>query len=103
MGAVDNLDRIEATEFVKAVYSHVGSPPPDDTDVVKAIDQALSEFRGRLDTGSYYPKRKYQAHPVCTASGCGNIMSLTRNGAALQYVCKTPRCGKRLEAKIERD
>ena len=100
---LDKLDKTETTKFIKTVYTHIGATLPDDAKILKAIDQAVVEFRGKLNTDSFYPKRKYQGHPVCNEPNCGNTMVLKKNGANLQYECKTPKCGKKLKAKIERD
>lgn len=67
------------------------------------ILEAIGEFRGKLNTDFFYPKRKYQGHPVCSETNCGNMMSLEKNRAHLHYECKPPKCGKKLKAKIERD
>lgn len=100
---LDKLDKTETMKFVKTVYTHIGATVPDDAKILKAIDQAVGEFRGKLNTDSFYPQRKYQGHPVCTEPNCGNTMVLKKHGTSLQYECRTPKCGKKLVAKIERE
>jgi len=96
------LDKTETTKFVKTVYEHLSLIAPKDAEILKAIDQTVKEFTGKLSTDSFLPARKYQAHPLCSEPTCGNAMILKKSGVSLNYECKTPKCGKKLKAKIER-
>jgi hypothetical protein len=101
--AIDDLDSLskdEAAKFVKAVYAHIDFGVPSDKDIIQAIEKAIQEFRGRLGTDSFYPRRKYQGHPVCSDPKCGNTMDLKKDGTDLSYRCRTPNCGKKTSAKI---
>lgn len=97
------LDIGEAVKFVKTVYGHISEPVPEDQKIVQAIEKAVSEFRGKLNTDSFVPKRKYQGHPVCNKSRCGNAMYLEKDGADLLYKCRTPGCENKQRAKISKN
>jgi len=100
---LEKLDMGEAVKFVKAVYDHIGGSVPEDAEIEKAIGQAVAEYCGKLNTDSFVPKRKYQGHPVCNKSRCGNAMYLKKDGTNLLYKCRTPSCKNKLRAKILRD
>lgn len=94
------LDREAVVKFVERVYSHIGMTTPTKEEIVEAIEEAIAVFQGKLSTESFYPKRKYQGHPVCSNPKCGNTMELKYDGTELYYECRTPECGQKRKAKI---
>ncbi len=100
--AINDLSKLNvdaALKFVKAVYTHIGPKVPDDKYIKDAIQQAMKEFSGKLAVDGYYPKRRYQARPVCDA--CGVPMDLKKTKAGLFYECKTPKCKNKNEPKAK--
>jgi len=100
IGDLDGLDTEEAAKFVERVYSHIGIDTPSRDKISDSIRQAVDEFRASLGTDSFYPKRKYQGHPICDRPGCGNTMDLKRDTSGLYYECRTPGCANRVPADI---
>ena len=97
---LENLDKNEVGKFIKTVLHETGFNIPGDEKIFEAIGNAVIEFQGKLNSDSFYPKRKYQGHPVCEKSGCSNTMDLKKDGPNLYYKCKTPACKKKQHAKI---
>lgn len=97
---LEDLDREEVVKFIKTVLNDTGFAVPSDDKVFEAIEKAVEEFRDKLDTGLFYPQRKYQGHPLCSNPRCGNTMDLEYDGAELYYVCRTPGCGRKVKAEI---
>ena len=97
---LNRLDKDEVSKFVKAVLIDTSHDIPSDDKIAIAIETAVEEFKGKLDTDSFYPKRKFQGHPLCTEPGCGNVMDLKKVGSELYYECRTPNCKKRIKADI---
>jgi hypothetical protein len=95
-----DLDGGEVAKFIKTVLNDTGFAVPSDDKVYEAIKKAVGEFRDRLDTELFYPRRKYQGHPLCTNPKCGNTMELEYDGTELYYVCRTPGCGRKVKAEI---
>jgi hypothetical protein len=100
IGDLASLNREEVRKFIKTVLSETQITTASDKRIDAAINTAVQEFQGKLGVVDYYPRRKYQGHPVCDKAGCGNTMELTVDSAGLCYVCQTPGCGTRLEAEI---
>lgn len=100
IGNLEDLDREEVAKFIKTVLNDIGFVVPPDEKIYDAIGKAVEEFRVELDTGLFYPRRKYQGHPLCSNQKCGNTMDLEYEGAELYYVCKTPGCGRKIKAEI---
>ena len=92
---IDAIDRPEFQQFVKAVYNHIGLPAPPDSQILLAIDAAVAQFRGKLASGIFFPKRKFQGCPLCPKDN--NVMSLKMGPSGLYYQC---RCGNKLSADI---
>ncbi len=97
---LDDLDREEVTKFVKAVLNDTSFAVPSDDKIYAAIEKAVEEFRDGLDTELFYPRRKYQGHPLCSNPECGDTMDLEYDGSELYYVCRTPGCGRKVKAEI---
>ncbi len=97
---LDDLDKDEVAKFIKTVLSDVGFAVPSEDKIRAAIEKAVEEFSDKLETGLFYPTRRYQGHPLCGNSECGNTMELEYDGMELYYVCRTPACGYRVKAKI---
>jgi len=95
-----SIDKDEVLKFVKNVLNETGLASASDEVIKFAIEQAIEEFQGKLNTDSFYPKRKYQGHPLCDKPGCGNTMELEIEDKELYYECKTPECSKKTKAKI---
>lgn len=95
-----NLNKVEMAKFIRTVLSHLGQHIPSDEVIAGAINQAIREFHGKLNIALFYPKRKYQGHPLCSEEKCNNIMSLTKEGDELFFQCNTPGCKKKLRASI---
>ena len=100
IGNSEDLDKEEVVKFMKAVLNDTGFVVPPDDKIYEAIEKAVEEFRVELDTELFYPRRKYQGHPLCSNQKCGNTMDLEYEGAELYYVCKTPGCGRQIKAEI---
>lgn len=100
IGNLEDLDGEEVAKFIKAVLNDIGFVVPPDEKIYDAIGKAVEEFRVELDTGLFYPRRKYQGHPLCSNPKCGNTMDLEYEGTELYYVCKTPGCGRKIKAEI---
>lgn len=100
MGDLKLLDRGEAKKFIKTVLSNIGLSVPDDAKILSSIETAIHEFSAKTGMDTFYPVRKFQGHPVCTRSGCGNIMALKSDASGVYYECQTPGCGNKLKAKI---
>ena len=97
---LEDLDKEEVAKFIKTVLNDTGFAVPSDDKVYEAIEKAVGEFRYMLDTGLFYPRRKYQGHPLCSNPKCGNTMDLEYDGTELYYVCRTPGCGRKVKAQI---
>lgn len=97
---LEDLDREEVVKFIKTVLNDTGFAVPSDDKVFEAVEKAMEEFRDTLDTGLFYPRRKYQGHPLCSNPRCGNTMDLEYDGNELYYVCRTPGCGQKVKAEI---
>jgi len=100
IGNLEDLNRGEVAKFIETVLSDTGFDVPFDEKIYEAIEKAVEEFRVELDTGLFYPRRKYQGHPLCSNPKCGNTMDLEYDGPELYYVCKTPGCGRKIKAEI---
>ncbi len=96
-----SLNRESMVQFIERVYACIGLEIPSRENILPAIEQAIIEFTGKLDTASFYPQRKFQGHPVCNRPGCGSIMDLELKGAELFYVCRTPECDNIIRSEIE--
>lgn len=92
------LDKNEAIKFIKTIYTHVGFDIPEDAKILQAIKKSITEFNGRMNTNPFYPKRKYQGHPICKK--CGNSMNLETNTGKLYYKCQTPSCNEIIKVEI---
>lgn len=100
IGSLDSLDREEVLKFLKTALSDCGFDIPTDDKIHAIIEKAILEFQDALNVGLFYPRRKYQGHPVCSNPKCGNAMELEYDGADLYYVCRTPGCGRKIKAEI---
>jgi len=100
IGDLEHLDKDEIAKFIKTVLSNIGFDVPSDEKIYEAIEKAAEEFREKLETGLFYPQRKYQGHPLCNNPECGSIMDLEYDGTELYYVCRAPGCRRRIKAEI---
>ena len=98
LSSVESLDKEEAIKFVRTIYDHIGLPVPDDKNIRAAIEKAIVEFKGKLGTASFYPKRKYQGYPIC--SDCGSATELKKDATGLHFGCRNPGCSKKINADI---
>lgn len=98
---LNNLDKDEVSKFIKTVLYDTSHDVPSDDKIAAAIETAVEEFKDVLNTGLFFPTRKFQGHPLCTKPGCGNVMDLKKVGSDLYYECRTPNCKHRIKADID--
>jgi hypothetical protein len=97
---IGNIDREAVVKFIVRVYQHIGLDTPEKKKILSSIEQSIIEFAGKLTTNHFYPKRKFQGHPVCSKASCNNSMALKNDGAGLCYECSTPGCKQKIQAII---
>lgn len=96
----DEGTRTGLKSLIQEALSKIGYNNISEEKINTAINNALIEYKDRLVTPIYIPKRKFLATPICFK--CGNKMKLVVNDKeeGVTYKCESANCGVEQSAKI---
>ncbi len=102
IGDIGNIDIVNMVGFIKTVLLSINIALPKDDAIEASVKEAIEEFSAKTnELPAFYPRRKYQAHPVCEVEGCQSAMELEcdERGKVI-YKCKSPSCSNTKNVSI---